>query len=190
MKYLTYMMTIALTLLSCGNRNNNSLVNVPPKSADDDAIKIKDVNHLSYNNNEIDTNSITLSEFILVNSDFDYLLDSSITEYNRCEKMESGYHFNIIIGDAKIKERSGVKSLYMCRSYYKDSVSKGYGFFYYKDYLFVLEGKRLEDIFRKTNKSKVFIFKQEPVTTFDSPRWLFYFWNKEFYFADSAPCGG
>jgi hypothetical protein len=190
MKHLTCMITIAFILLGCGNRNSRSFINVPKEITVKDTSSRKNVNHLNQNKIEIDTNNIILSEFIVVSADFDYLLDSSIVEYNKCEKLEKGYHFTISIGDAKIKERSGMKSLYICRSYYKDFVSRGYGFFYYRDYLFVLEGQQLEDIFWKTNGTKKFLYKQEPVSIFDPPRWLYYFWNKEFYLADSAPCGG
>jgi hypothetical protein len=132
----------------------------------------------------------TLSEFIIINEDFEYALDTLIEEFNKCESTKKGYHFIISISDAKIEKHSGVKSLYISESYYKDFVSNGYGFFCYKGYRFILQGQQLKDIFRKTNKTKTFSYKQEPVTTFDPPRWLYYYWNKEFYLADSSPCGG
>jgi len=181
MKLITCMITIAFILLGCVNRNNRSFINVPKEITIKDTSIRKSVNHLNQNNSEVDTNNIILSEFIVVNGDFDYILDSSMVEYEKCEKLEKGYHFTILISDAKIKERSGVKNLYICRSYYKDFVSRGYGFFYYRDYLFVLEGQQLAEIFRKTSKTKSFQYKQEPVTIFDPPRWLYYFWNKEFF---------
>jgi hypothetical protein len=136
------------------------------------------------------TNNKNLPEFIVTNEDFEYILDITIEEYNKCENKKKDYHFVISMGEEKKQAHSDVKNLYIRRSYYKDFVSSGYGFFYYNDYLFILQGQQLKDIFSKTNRVKIFRNKQEPISTFDPPRWLYYYWNKEFYFIYSSPCGG
>jgi hypothetical protein len=136
------------------------------------------------------TNEKVLSAFIIINEEFQHILDVSIEEFNECKDIKKGYHFTISINDAEHQEYSGMKSLYISRSYYKDFISNGYGYFYYKDYLFILQGEQLNDIFKKANKTKTFLYKDEPITIFDPSRWLYYYWNKEFYLADSSPCGG
>jgi hypothetical protein len=199
MKHLTYIITIIFILLGCGNRNNKSTINVHKE------IYAKDIDKTDLKS---DINNLLLSEFIIINEDFEYILETSIEEYNKCDRIEKDYHFSISIQNAKIKESSGVKSmyiaidsvdskefagaksLYISRSYHKDFVARGYGFFYYKNYLFILEGQQLDDIFKKTNKTETFLYKFEPIVTFDPPRWLYCYWNKFFYWVYSSPCGG
>ena len=144
-----------------------------------------------------DVNRKILSEFILVNEDFNCILDTIIEEYNQCKNKKKGHHFTITIGEFSDEEYLGMKSLSICESYYKDFisyyddfVSDGYGFFYYKSHLFILYGLQSNDIFKKTENSQIFPYKREPITIFDPSRWLYYYWNKKFYLADSSPCGG
>jgi hypothetical protein len=197
MKHLTYIITVAFILLGCGNRNNKSTV---PENFF--------VNDINKNDLESDTNNLLLSKFIIVNEDFEYILETLIEEYNKCEMIEKGYHFSISIQNANIKESLGIrsvsiaidsvdidlpsiaKSLYISRSYYKGFVSRGYGFFYYKDYLFILEGQQIDDLLRKTDKTHKFLYQDEPIVIFDPPRWWFCYWNKDFYLVNSSPCGG
>lgn len=162
-------------------------------------IKEKNISEENTDKNSLtnDSNNLLLSEFIVDNEVFEYILDTLTEEYNKCEIVEKGYHFTVFINDAKIKDYSGMKFLSVSRSFYKGfvsrykgSVSMEYGFFYYKDYLFILEGQQLKDIFKKTDRTQKFSYKDEPVVIFDPPRWLYYYWNKDFYFGDSAPCGG
>ena len=128
---------------------------------------------LSQNN----MNKKILFEFIVVNEDFKNILDISIEEFNKCKNTKKDYHFTISINDVEFQEYTDMKSLYISRSYYKD-------------YLFVLRGEQLNDIFKMTSNTKTFSYKQEPIFNFDPSRWLYYYWNKEFYLADSSPCGG
>ena len=130
-----------------------------------------------------------LSEFIIVNEDFEYVLDISIEGYNKCKTKREGHHFEITIGEFEDKEYSGMKSLSISRSFYKDFISNGYGFFYYKGYLFILYGLQLNNIFKKTDNTQTFSYKQTPICIFDPPRWLYCYWNKEFYVVESFPCG-
>jgi hypothetical protein len=143
------------------------------------------------------TDSKILSEFIVVDEDFEHLLDIIIDEYNQCKNKKKGHHFTITIGEFKDEEYSGIKSLSICESNYKDFVSfyddfvsDGYGFVYHKGHFFILYGLQLNNVFKKTDKIKMFSCKQELISTFDPPRWLYYYLNKEFYLVDSSPCGG
>ena len=181
MKSLFYIIT-AFILSSCSSGNNKRVVNVIGEDIADSRVISADIDSLR-NNRE-------LSEFVIINEDFRYVLDSSINTYTKCKNIKKGYHFTISVNDVKNQQHSGMKSLYISESYYKDSVSGGYGFVYYKNYLFILQRQQLTEIFKETNNTKSFFYKEEPVTIFDPPRWLYYYWNKEFYLADSSPCGG
>ena len=209
MRHLTYLIFLASFVLeSCGNQNDKSITNIIKKESVNNINFKENFNYSHINHIERDTNSIKLSEFIVVNEDFEYILDTLIEMYNLCEQRKDGRHFSISITDAKITDSLGVKhiylsidsldtkdslcakKLYISESYYKDFVSRGYGFFYHNDYLFVLEGQLLENLFKEKNKTQLFPYKCEPVNTFDPPRWLYCFLNKEFYLVDSSPCGG
>lgn len=199
MRHLIYVLIITNIFIGCENRSSNNIsMNFFKISANDE----------SENELENDSNTIILSEYIILNKDFQHILDVLIEEYRRCESIENGYHFTISIQKATIleaTEKKGLKigydtenvndtniakSLYISRSYFKGYVSKGYGFFYYKESLFVLIGIQLEDLFRITKKTHSFSFRDEPVLIFDPPRWSFCYWNNSFYFIDKSPCGG
>jgi hypothetical protein len=195
-KYINYIVFIFISCISC-NKNTKSDV----KEISNDKITNK-------NNLEIDSNKITLSSFIITNETFKNILDITLEEYNNCDNVEKGYYFYISIHYAIVKDSAGTKcisvvndsidtkgyavakSIYISRSYYKEFVSRGYGFFYYKGYLFILVGEQLIDIFKKTNNVKKFLFKDEPIEIFDPPRWWYCFWNEKFYFAHGSPSGG
>jgi hypothetical protein len=146
-----------------------------------------------------DTSNKVLSEFIVINEDFEYILNTLIEEYNKCKNKEKGHHFTITIGEFKDEKYMDIKIFSICESFYKgfvsyydDFISDGYGFFYYKDYLFILYGLQLDNILKKTGKAKTFSYKQVPPCIFDPPRWYYYYWEKEFYVVEgyASPCGG
>jgi hypothetical protein len=187
MKHLTYIIIVAFIVLGCENQKNQSIQN---NSVVDTGID-EPVNNLCKSHLTDVTSNIILPEFIVTDKDFaEYVLDTLIEQYNKCEYKEEGYHFVISIGDVTIENYSNAKNLYINRSFYKDFISDGYGFFYHKGYLFILRVQQINDVFRATNKTKAFLYKEEPVVTFDPPRWLYYYWNKEFYFIHGSPCGG
>lgn len=134
-------------------------------------------------------NKITLIEYIVVNDEFNKILNALLEEFEQCSNIEKAYHFTITIQE--INDTTNVKSLYISRSYYKDFVSlDGYGFIYYKGYVFVLIGAQLNDCFKKTSNEFLFPYKEEPISTFDPSRWLYFYWNSKFYLAYSSHCGG
>lgn len=188
-----------LNLFGCRNPNNESHVNSFKENSINDSHNIALVN---------DSNSIILAEFEIANEDFESILLTSLNEYIECKRTDFGYHFSISIRNAKIQDSLGVKSifiavdsidskesfgamsLYISRSFHKEFVSRGYGYYYYKDYLFILEGLYLDDVFKKTGRKRSFMYRQEPIVIFDPPRWFYAYWNKVFYFINSSPCGG
>lgn len=135
-------------------------------------------------------NEKILLEYNIVNEELCKILDETIEEYKKCENTIKGYHFTITVQDVKNSDSFNIKSLYISQSYYKNFISDGYGFLYYKEYLFILQGEQLNDNFKKTGKEKKFLYKEEPILTFDPPRWLYYYYNFFYYLVDSSPCGG
>lgn len=199
MKYLIYILFISKVIVSCENPYGKKISNNFLESS---------ANVESKNEFENDTNTIMLSECIILNETIKYLLNVLLDEYHECKNVENGYHFTISIKNATIHEspeEKGLqisfdtenatettlaKSLYVSRSYYKGHVSNGYGFFYYRDYLFVLQGILLEDFFTITNNKRSFPYRHEPAVFFDPPRWGFCYWNNSFYIVNKSPCGG
>ena len=181
---------VAFILSSCSSRNNKRGVNVLGEDIADSRVISTDIDSLRNNMSNYDENNRELSEFVIIDEDFRHALDSSINTYTKCKNIKKGYHFTISVNDVKNQQHPGMKSLYISESYYKDFISGGYGFVYYKNYLFILRRQQLVEIFKETNNTKSFSYKEEPVTIFDPPRWLYYYWNKEFYLANSSPCGG
>lgn len=199
MKHLIYFLFIANVFAGCENRfSKNNSNDFPEISANDEREE----------KFENDSNTIILSECIILNETFKKLLDVLLDEYHECENIKNGYHFAISIKNATIHELSDkkelhisfdtdnsnettlAKSIYVSRSYYKEYVSDGYGYFYYKDYLFVLQGIHLEDLFTITNNKRSFSYRHEPTMIFDPPRWGFCYWNNRFYIFNKVPCGG
>lgn len=198
MKKLLCTTAITLILLSCGCRTEKSGIN-----HNEHQVCITDNNRF-----KVDTNNIVLTELIVINEDFNYILDTILEEYIECENSDNAYHFSISIQNTIVKDSLGVKSMYLAidsmknekssnaksiyisRSYYKGFVSKGYGFFYYREKLFVINGQLIEEVFRKTNRKTSFSYKYEPIVIFDPPRWLFCYLKNKFYCIYSSPCGG
>ena len=118
-------------------------------------------------------------------------MDISVEQFNKCKNKKEGYPFEIFIDGAEREGYPGMKSVYISRAFYKDFIPGGYVFFYHEDYLFILQGERLNDVFRKTYyKTKTFSYKEMPITNFEPARWLYFYWDKKFYFSYSDSCAG
>ena len=197
--------------LSCKERSVENVQNeLPVMSAKNEKENLtgKDIYIAKIDTNSVanKTGIIVASEYIISNESFKQLLDLVLDEYHACKNAEKGYYFRIDIGDATIHdspdgkyvsfdtigatEAMSAKSLYIARSFEKDYVLGCYGYCYYKDNLFILDGTKLEEVFTVTDKKHSFTYKYRPPMFDDPPRWTVCYWNKVFYIVNKSPCGG
>lgn len=195
--YIKYLLIIIIAFTSCGKQNKvNESSNISRNS--------------SYCNIEFlpDSNHIQLCEYQIINEDFIYIIEKLIDDHSKCEQFDLGYHFSISMQKTILKDSLGVKSIqlevdqytnadslnaisfYISRSYFKDYVSGGFGYFYFNNILFVIDGIDVVEVFKAKNTKQIFKYKNQPITIFDPPRWLYCLWNNNFYSSYSSPCGG
>jgi len=186
-----------VTFFSCGKQKFNHEANIVESTVFDSCTNfISDLHH------------IQLSEYQIVNEDFLYIIEKLIDDYSKCEQFDLGYHFSVSMQKTILKDSLGIRSIqlevdqytnadslnaisfYISRSYFKGYVSGGFGYFYFNNILFVLDGIDVVEVFKAKNTKQIFKYKNQPVTIFDPPRWLYCLWNNNFYFSYSSPCGG
>lgn len=195
--YEKYLFIIIVAFTSCSKQNqvnDSSIISLNSNSCDN--VFLPDSNH------------IQLFEYQIINDDFLYIIERVIDDYSKCEQFDLGHYLLISMQKTILKDSNGIKSIqleveqntptdslnaiafYISRSYFKDFVSGGFGYFYFNNNLFILDGIEVVEIFKAKCTNQIFKFKTQPITIFDPPRWLYCLWNNNFYFSYSSPCGG
>jgi hypothetical protein len=130
-------------------------------------------------------------EYEILNKNLLSVLDTIILQYGLCPNVSKDVSWYINISDVKNENKFDIKKFIFSINYDKDKISRlAYGYFYYKGYLFTLNNKNANDVFRKTPKHKVFQIDLNGICIFDPARWLYGYYNGIFYYSDSVNCGG
>ncbi len=132
-----------------------------------------------------------IAELVIIDSNFLSTLNILIAKHKKCGRFIESHPWEVYIEDVKDDRKIEAKSIYICQSFDHTKTIKGYGFFYFKNILFMVIGEKIPDIFLLTNKRKDIEVaeKPEPII-FDPPRAFYYYFNKKIILGYIAPCGG
>jgi len=146
---------------------------------------------LSAQNNREKKDTKEATELKVVDTKFLLDLDTIINKYQKCQNFDELHPWEIFIESVKNYLDKEIKSFYISQSFYKDAPLEGYGYFYYRNILFMVNGEKESNVFQMTNNSKVFdVYNEIPAMIFDPPRAQYYYIDEKFIFLYISPCGG